>query len=135
MILRIILTSRRLAVYLATTALLAVLSWFLGRTGILINLAFFRPQIRLPYPEICVLLAGALGVVVLRPRFWEWDRVATRRASVIAAALAVVGSCVPALSVTAGAAALPAHSPVAWRVSNAIVICAVIFIAAPYLVL
>ncbi|MFG3702317.1 hypothetical protein ACGF5C_31185 [Micromonospora sp. NPDC047620] len=133
MILRVILTSRRVVIYLATIVLLSAVSWLLGKTGILINLAFPRPQIRLPYPEICAVLGGALGAVILRPRFWEWDRVASGRASIVAAAFALFGSVAPAVIVTAGALALPAGSPVAWRICNAVVMCAVIFLCSPYL--
>lgn len=133
MISRIVFASRRVDAYIAIVGLLCVISWLLGKAGILINLAFLRPQIRLPYPEICAVLAGALGAVILRPRFWEWDRVASKRASGVAAAFALFGSVVPAVVVAAGSMTLPAGSPIAWRICNAIVLSAAIFVFSPYL--
>jgi hypothetical protein len=132
-IVRALLVSRRARAYAAVIAALALLSLVLGRTGVLINLEIRRPDVRLPFSEICAVLAGACGAVLLRPRFWEWDRVGTSRAAVVASACAVVGILTPVLVVAVGATRLPDDFAVAWRLSNAVVLCAVTFLAAPFL--
>lgn len=132
MILRSLLLSRRAGAYAVMIAALALLSLALGRTGVLINLEIRRPDVRLPFSEICALLAGGSGAVLLRPRFWEWDRVGTSRAAAVAGGCAVVGILVPVLVVAVGAARLPDDFAVAWRLSNAVVLGAVTFLAAPF---
>lgn len=132
MIVRSLLVSRRAAPFMLATALLCLLSLALGRTGVVINLEIRRPDIRLPFSEVCAVLAGAAGATLLRPRFWEWDRVATARASIVASSAALIGIALPMLVVAVGVIRLPDGFAVAWRLSNAAVLGAATFLASPF---
>lgn len=111
--------------------LLSAIGWALGKHAIPVELSYVHPRIKLPYPELCAVVMAAVGAVLLRPRFWEWDRTGTIRASAVSAVCAAVGIAVPTLVVAAGTLDLPAGTPWASTVSNVLVYAALTYLLAP----
>jgi hypothetical protein len=129
--LRIVLATRLAYQYAIAVLGLAALSVFLGGRAIVIRLSSDHPDNRLPYAEICAIVTGVLGVVLLRPRMWEWDRVATRRTALVSACCALAGVLAPALVAATVALRLPEGVAWGWIVANAIVWSAFTFSIAP----
>jgi hypothetical protein len=130
---RIILTSRSIHLFLGLLTGLAALSFALGGNALVIELTSIHPKNRLPYPELCAVLGGVLGAMVLRPRFWEWDRLGARRVAVLSGLCAAVGMSAPLLLVVIGASRLDAGVPWSWAAANALVFCALAFGLAPFI--
>lgn len=130
--LKILLASRSAHLYLGMLLLLSALSYVFHRNTVPFEFSSLHPGNRLPYPEVCGVVAGTLGVVLLRPRFWEWDRVGTRRPMVLSGGCALVGVTAPLIVVSVGSVALP--DGVAWgfAAANALVYCALVFCLAPF---
>lgn len=133
MILRIAVASRRGALFALATLLLAVLALWQGRSAVIFNFTLLRPQVRLPYSEICALVAAALAALVMRPRIWQWERTAGPRAAWVAAGAALVGCLAPVGVVALSFLALPPEYQAAWRLSNALVLASMVFLLSPLL--
>ncbi|GGP34671.1 hypothetical protein GCM10010185_01680 [Saccharothrix coeruleofusca] len=127
----IIASSRSAHLYAVMLVALGVLCLALGNRTIAIALSTLNRANRLPYSELCAVVAASTGTWLLRPRFWQWDRVGTRRAAVVAATCAVVGTLAPQLIVVAGSVNLPPGTPWAWVACNALLYSALVFCLAP----
>ncbi|WP_141999728.1 hypothetical protein [Amycolatopsis cihanbeyliensis] len=57
-------------------------------------------RVGLRYTEGCALVGTILAAVFLRPRFWEWDRTGTRRATFCSVAFAVAGMAIAPFIIT-----------------------------------
>ena len=105
----------------------------IGRAAFEIDLSPTFPPTKIVVAEVCVIVAATLLAIVMRPRFWEWDRVARGlRARVLAgvAAAAVIGAavlCVPVL-----APWLPPGTAWGWVLANAVVLGAFVVLLAPF---
>ncbi|WP_007025369.1 hypothetical protein [Saccharomonospora iraqiensis] len=117
---------------LVAVVLAAGLSAFAGTHVLWIDLSPANPT-RLPVAELCGILAATALAVLTRPRVWEWDRVArSRRARVVAGAVAVAGVTLPTACVFAVAVRLPAGTAWGWVVADTVVVAALVFVAAPF---
>lgn len=129
---RIVLASRSVGVYVVALLTLSFVSWLLSDRAIAIDLSPTRPRNRLPYPELCGVVAAVVSTAVLRPRFWEWDRVGTARASAVSGVTAIIGIGTPALVIIAGSVTLSSEVSWAWTVSNGMLFAAIAFGIAPF---
>lgn len=131
--LRIAAATRRSTVYVATVVLLAVLAWWQARSAVIFNFTLLRPQVRLPYSEICAVVVAALGALIMRPRLWQWERTAGARAAWVAAAATIVGCCGSLVVVATSFLGLPSAYWASWRLSNSLVLAAAVFVLSPLL--
>jgi hypothetical protein len=131
--LRIIAVSRSVPAYLAVLGALALLSYLLGPHAIIINLSAINPKNRLPYPELCAVVAAVVGAATLRPRFWEWDRLATKRTAVVSGVCAAIGAFAPTLIVAVGSITLPDEVAWGWAAANALLFSAGAFCLSPFI--
>lgn len=122
---------RRTGPFLAVVMALSGGSWWIGPATLVYDFNPFRSRVELGYPELCGVVVAGAAAAILRPRFWEWERLGGTRAGWLAAGYAVIGAA-SALPVTA-LGTLPGAdgSDLAYMVSNAAVMSAVIFLAAP----
>ncbi|MBB5958455.1 hypothetical protein FHS29_005063 [Saccharothrix tamanrassetensis] len=127
------LASRSFHFFVAATVALSVLSTILGARAVVIHLSAAVPQNRLPFPELCAVVGAVVTATVLRPRLWEWDRVATRRASLVSVACALSGMLLPVVIVLLGSTRLPPGVPWSWQVSNYLVFAGIAFCLGPVL--
>jgi hypothetical protein len=131
-IMRAILHSRSASAVLVTTITMGALAAITGRQSLEIDLSAQFPPTKLAVVELCVILTATLLAIQLRPRFWEWDRLAARRPSggrrprTLAAATAVAGIGLPALCVLAVVPTLPPNAPWAWVLANAVLMAAIL---------
>lgn len=96
MIVRILL-SRRFPALLAILAVLSAVSLALGPAAIVIDLREDQDAVALPYAELCAVVGAAIAVVLLRPRFWEWDRLGRARSASVAGFCAIAAILLPTL--------------------------------------
>ncbi|MFJ6674724.1 hypothetical protein ACIQMJ_26805 [Actinosynnema sp. NPDC091369] len=130
-IVRVIAASRTAHQWLVALALVTLLSFLLGTRAVVIHLSAALTPNKLPFPELCSVVAAVAGVILLRPRTWEWDRVATGRASAVSAVCAFAGIAAPAIVVVAGSMRLPDGVPWGWQVANCVIFGAVAFCLGP----
>lgn len=130
-IVRVVLSSRAVHIWIASLALLTVLSALLGTRAVVIHLSAALPRNKLPFPELCSVVAAVAGTVILRPRLWKWDRLATRRASVVSTVFAGAGIVAPAVVIAAGSMRLPDGVPWGWQIANCLIFGALAFCLGP----
>lgn len=130
---RVVPASRSFHVAVAVTAALSLLSVALGTRAVVIHLSAAVPQNRLPFPELCAVVGAVATAAVLRPRLWEWDRVGSRRASLVSVLSALSGILLPLVILVLGSTRVPAGVPWAWQVSNYLVFAGIAFCLGPLL--
>lgn len=136
---RVILTSRSGYTVLVTTVGMCVLAAITGRRSIELDLSAQYPPSKMAVVELCSMLTATLQAIQMRPRFWEWDRLAARwpgggyRPRTLAAVTAAVGIGLPALCVMAVVPTLPPNTPWAWVLANALLMAATVQLIAPLL--
>ncbi|MEV0677182.1 hypothetical protein AB0I60_11740 [Actinosynnema sp. NPDC050436] len=128
---RLVLASRSSHLLVLAVVALSVLSGLLGDRAVVIHLSAAHPQNRLPFPELCAVVGVVVAAALARPRFWEWDRLGTHRATAISVAYALAGMLLPLTVLVLGSARLPAEVPWAWQVSNYLVFAGVAFCLGP----
>lgn len=126
-----LLRARRALPYLAVLVVLCAAALLLGNATLTLNLEFARPSLKLPYSEMVLVPAAGAGAILLQPRMWEWERVAGGRARWLAAGWGLVACLAPCLVVLVGSLRVPAGVPVAWMVTNGLVLSAVTLLLAP----
>ncbi|MEU6152452.1 hypothetical protein ABZ816_20890 [Actinosynnema sp. NPDC047251] len=132
MMLRIVLASRSARLVAVVPVLLALPGLALGNRGISIEMAPLRPANLLPYPELCGVLTAIVVTTLVRPRFWEWDRVGTRRAALVSGAAATSALVLPLLVMAVGATRVSEGAPWLWSLSNVLVYSAAVVGLAPF---
>ncbi|HEX6357667.1 hypothetical protein [Actinophytocola sp.] len=137
-IMRAILHSRSGHTVLVTTVAMCALAAFTGRRSIELDLSAQYPPTKMAVVELCSILTATLLAIQMRPRFWEWDRLAARRPSgyrpcTLAAVTAAAGIGLPALCVPAVVPTLPPNTPWAWVLANALLMAAIVQLIAPLL--
>jgi hypothetical protein len=129
---RVVLLSRSVHRAVAVAVVLWVVAAATGRRSLEIDLSARWPPAKLPVVELCVVLGATLLALVMRPRFWEWDRTSgARRPRVVAAASAVMGIVLPVLCVPAVVPWLPVNTPWMWVLANAVILSSVVHLLAP----
>lgn len=137
-VVRVALLSRS-AHWVALTALVMwVVAAVTGRRSVEIDLSAYGPATKLPIVELCAILGATVLAILTRPQFWEWDRIGSsaigsRRPRVVAFVAAAAGIVLPALCVPAVVPWLPADTPWAWVLSNALIMSATVQLLAPLL--
>ncbi|MGH3466537.1 MAG: hypothetical protein ACRDQF_02245 [Thermocrispum sp.] len=131
MIVRVLL-SRRVPALVGALAVLAVLGALLARNTIVIDLRRDGNDARLPFTELCAIVGATVAALAMRPRFWEWDRVGTARASVVSATCAAAGIVLPSLIVLSAGVVVPGEL-VLGSLVNAGFLCGLIFLLTPLL--
>jgi hypothetical protein len=131
---RIILLSRNVHWAVLAAMLAAALRVVIGRHVIKIDMSPMHPN-RLPLAELCVILSATVIAVLMRPRFWEWDRSSAmnRRARVIATASAAAGIALPLACVFVVVPGLPSGTPWAWVLTNSLTLAAAIQLLACFI--
>lgn len=130
---RRIIATRRGAAYVGVMLMLTLLALWQGKSAVLFNFTLLRPPVRLPYSEICALVAAAVGAIMLRSRFWQWERTAGPRAKGVAVAAAAAGCVAPMLVVAVSLLAIPETYWASWRLCNALILSSSVFLLAPLL--
>jgi hypothetical protein len=131
---RIILLSRNVHWAVLTAVLAAALSTLIGRSVIKIDMSPMHPN-RLPLAELCAILSATITAILMRPRFWEWDRssVTNRRARAIATASAAAGIALPLACVFAVVPGLPSGIAWTWVLTNSLTLAAAIQLLACFI--
>lgn len=135
---RVILRSRAAHWVAVTTLLMWAVAAVTGRRSLEIDLSARFPPTKLPVVELCTVLSATLLAILMRPRLWEWERIAAGghrpiRARTVAAVAAVTGIVLPALCVPAVVPWLPAATPWGWVLANALIMSATVQLLTPLL--
>lgn len=128
---RVIAASRTAHHWVVALALVTLLSFLLGTRAVVIHLSAALTPNKLPFPELCAVVAAVAGMIMLRPRTWEWDRVATSRATAVSVVCTIAGIAAPAVVVVAGSTRLPDAVPWGWQIANCVIFGAVAFCLGP----
>lgn len=129
---RVLLRSRSAQWVLLTTVAMWVLAAIIGRRAIEIDLSPTFPPTKLVVVEVCVVTTATVLVILMRPRFWEWDRIARgARSRVMAGVVAVAAIVLSASCVPAVVPWLPADASWTWVLANALVLSATVTVLAP----
>jgi hypothetical protein len=126
-ILRLLLLSRQVPLVLATVAFLAVLAWVFDTYAVTFEISIINPAHKAPYPELLSLVGSILLAALLRPRFWEWERLGNLRTRISAGLTAVVGILLSLVPVLVGSLRLPQGMPWGWSVANALTLSGAVF--------
>lgn len=129
---RILARSRALPSALLVIAALCALSYVIDRRVIVIDVGSrdFLPETRLPLVELWAIGGACIAAILMRPRLWDFDRVATGRARLVAAMACVVALLLPQLCVASLAIKLP-DIPASWVASNILVLSSTLLLLAP----
>lgn len=92
-----------------------------------IDLSQVNPKLKVPYIEIEVLIAAIVAAFLLRPRFWEWQKLGGLRTRLVAAGVAALGMAAAFAPVFVLLPKFPADVSSAWMLSNVITIAATVF--------
>ncbi|MEU4801302.1 hypothetical protein [Actinosynnema sp. NPDC023587] len=128
---RLVLASRSCHLLVIAVLALGALSALLDNHTVVIHLSAAHRQNRLAFPELCAVVGVVVAVALLRPRFREWDRLGTHRATVVSVAFALAGMLLPLVILVLGSLRLPDAVPWAWQVSNYLVFAGVAFCLGP----
>lgn len=129
---RVILVSRSAHRYLCVLTALAALAYIFRRNAIVISLSPDYAASRLPFIELCAVTAGIMGAILLRPRFWEWDRLATKRVWLVSGLASTIGIVAPVtIVIMVGVVGIPSEVPWTWIAANVLLLCSLSFALAP----
>lgn len=125
---RLVLATRRVVLLLGVVIVLSVLATVAAHGAIAIALSQVNPPHKIPDAELIALVTGILAAGVLRPRFWEWDRLGAPRTRVVAGTTTILGMAAPLIPVLAATTRLP--DTVAWHpmLSNVLTLDGAVFI-------
>ncbi|MCE7010270.1 hypothetical protein LWC34_46820 [Kibdelosporangium philippinense] len=130
---RVLLLSRGIPLVILAAALIAGVSAVIGSHVIDIEFSPVNPN-RIPVAELCAIVSATITAVLMRPRFWEWDRGSIgMRARVIAVVSSAVGITLPMACVLVLVPGLPDFVPWVWVLTNAFVLVAVVQVLAPFI--
>jgi hypothetical protein len=106
----------------------------IGRHVIKIDMSPMHPN-RLPLAELCAILSATITAILMRPRFWEWDRSSAtkRRARTIATASAAAGITLSLACVFVVVPGLPSGTPWTWVLTNSLTLAAAIYLLACFI--
>lgn len=135
---RVVLHSRAAHWVAVTTLVMWAVAAVTGRRSLEVDLSARFPPTKLPVVELCTILAATLLAILMRPRLWEWDRIAAgghrpTRPRAVAAVAASAGIALPALCVPAAVPWLPAETPWGWVMANALIMSATVQLLTPLL--
>lgn len=127
---RIIMVSRAVHWAMLVAFSIAALSMVIGTRTITMELA--GPPTKLLVSDLCAIVAATVAAILMRPRLWEWERVAaTARARVVAGSTAALGIALPVLCALAIGPEVHGRAPWVFTVTNALVLAAVVQLIAP----
>jgi hypothetical protein len=118
---RVVLHSRSAHWVVLTMLVMGAVAAATGRRSLEIDLSAQFPPTKMPVVELCTVLSATLLAILMRPRFWEWDR------------LAAGGIVLPALCVPAVVPWLPAGTPWGWVLANALLLSTTVQLLTPLL--
>lgn len=132
---RVVLHSRAAHWVVLTMLVMGAVAAATGRRSLEIDLSAQFPPTKMPVVELCTVLSATLLAILIRPRFWEWDRLAAggRRSRAVAAAAALAGIVLPALCVPAVVPWLPPATPWGWVLANALLLSTTVQLLTPLL--
>lgn len=124
---RLLPVAYRLPQVAAVTVGCSALSWAVGDSAITIDLSIRHPPQKLPAVELFALVTAILAAALLRPRFWEWERLGGSRTKLVATGVATLGMLTPLAPVLTGVLRVPDGTPWVWLLSNALILGAAMF--------
>ena len=132
---RVVLRSRGARWVVLTMLVMWAVAAATGRRSLEIDLSARFPPTKMPVVELCTILAATLLAILMRPRFWEWDRLAAEggRSRAVAASAALAGIALPALCVPAVVPWLPPSTPWGWVLAHALLLSSTVQLLAPLL--
>lgn len=134
MALTVLLRVRLLVPALLVSLLALVVAHLGATTAIVIDFAGRPDQAqRVPYVEIVAVVTSIATAWLLRPRFWEWERLGGGRVRGHAAATALAGMLLPLLPASAGILRLPAEARPWLVLPSVLLFSALTFVAAALL--
>lgn len=111
----------------ATVAVVSGVAVLVSLRALIIDLSQVHPPVKLGYIEIELLIVAITAAFLLRPRFWEWQKLGGLRTRLAAAGVAALGIAAASAPVFLVVMQAPAYAPQAWVVSNVITIVASVF--------
>ncbi|GAB3449000.1 hypothetical protein [Actinophytocola sediminis] len=135
---RLVLHSRAAHWVAVTTLVMCAVAAVTGPRSLEIDLSARFPPTKLPVVELCTILSATLLAILMRPRLWEWDRIAAgghrpTRPRAVAAVAAGAGIMLPVLCVPAVVPWLPAETSWGWVLANALIMSATVQLLTPLL--
>lgn len=132
---RVVLHSRATHWVALTMLVMWAVAAATGRRSLEIDLAARFPPTKMPVVELCAILSATVLAILMRPRLWEWDRLAAggRRSRAVAAGAGFAGIVLPALCVPAVVPWLPPATPWSWVLANALLLSSTVQLLAPLL--
>ena len=130
---RVVLLSRSGQWGLVAAVGMWVVAIAIGRAALEIDLSPTFPPTKIVMVELCAIVAATLLSIVVRPRFWEWDRVARGgRARALAGVVAAGVIGLAALCVLVVGPWLPSGATWGWVFANAFVLSALVVLLTPF---
>jgi hypothetical protein len=112
---------------LVVIAVMSGLSWLFGLTAINVDLSILDPPTKIPGVELVALVTAMVVAALVRPRFWDWERLGGSRTRLVAGGVAAIGIALPLVPVFVGVIRLPSDAAWAWLVPNALILAGVMF--------
>jgi hypothetical protein len=124
---RLFALSRSPIKLLGVITLLSIMTWLTARAGITLDFEFPNKLRQVPFLELVPVLGGCLIAALLRPRFYEWERLGERRSIVASTATVLIGIAVPVIPVLVGVLRLPREATWTYIPANVVLVTAIAF--------
>jgi hypothetical protein len=109
MALTVLLRAKMFLPALAACIIATAVSFIGGSTAISMDFATGRPDLaqRIPFSQIAAVATSIATAWLLRPRFWEWERLGSYRVRWYSASAALIGLILPLLPAAIGLLRVP----------------------------